>query len=140
MKDSVTVIALFMFLFALAAPFCLCMAAETDKVGLSFEFANGDRYETIITDNEVRDLLHRNFGYMIEWWVDGALVKLGLKCTKEVVDARKGSVAIVAINSVANSMKARWVLYVNGHRSKYHINTQTREGVKTIRLVYEKTE
>jgi hypothetical protein len=118
-------------------PFGFTAADGEESVTISFEFPNGAR-QTTLTDNEVRQLLGRNFGYMVEWWVHGALAKLGLQFQEELVNAKTGAMAIVAIEGVRNSKDAVWVYYVNGYRSKYHINTQLREGVKTIRFVYKK--
>jgi len=106
-------------------------------VSVSFEFPNGKTYQTNITETEVRRILDRNIGYMVEWWVHGALSKLNLEY-KEIVVNSEGALAVISIDGVANGENGSWVFYVNGFRSIYHINTQSREGVRNIRFVYEK--
>jgi hypothetical protein len=140
LRNYLSALLLIAFAFSFRGPDSVCVAVEPSQVTVTFELPNGDSHQTTITDDEVRVLLQKNFGYMVEWWVHGALAKLGLSYEEEVVDAKTKAIAIVKIEEVANTVGAKWTLYVNGHRSKYHINTQTREGVKTIRLVYEKTQ
>jgi hypothetical protein len=125
-------------IIAFITPFGFAVVDSEESVTVSFEFPNGAARQATLTDNEVRQLLGRNFGYMVEWWVNGALAKLGLQFHEKVVNAKTGAMAIVAIEGAANSKDGVWTYYVNGYRSKYHINTQLREGVKSIRFVYEK--
>jgi hypothetical protein len=106
-------------------------------VVVSFVFPGGVIKSTDVTDNEVRDLLHENLGYMIEWWVRGALAKLGLPHVITVVDQKSKATAVTSVDGVTSGPAGRWVLYVDGIRSRYHINTQVRQNEHQIRLVYE---
>ena len=123
---------------ALVSPVDLPGAATSEPVVVvSFVFPGGATKSTELTNSEVRDLLHENFGYMIEWWVRGALAKLDLPHVITVVERKSNARAVTSIAGVANGATGRWVLYVDGVRSRYHINTQIRQHEKRVRLVYE---
>ena len=49
------------------------VAVAEEIVTVSFEFPNEVMHQTTVTDNEVRQLLGRNFGYMVEWWIHALL-------------------------------------------------------------------
>ena len=106
-------------------------------VAVSFVFPDGVTKSTQLTDGEVRNLVHENFGYMIEWWVRGAIAKLKLSTEISVVDPQSKAKAVTSVDGVANGPNGRWVLYVDGVRSRYHINTKLRQHERSIRLVYE---
>jgi len=132
---SVTILLLVVVFLASGA---LSAATPADRpVAVSFVFPNGVTRSTELTEAEVRSLLHENFGYMIEWWVRGALVKLSLPHVITVVDQQSKAKAVTSINGIANGSSGRWVLYVDGIRSRYDINTQVRQNEQQIRLVYE---
>jgi len=127
-----------LLLLALASPVDLPGAATNETpVVVSFVFPGGATKSTELKDSEVRDLLNENFGYMIEWWVRGALAKLELPYVITVVDKKSKAKAVTSIAGVANSATGRWVLYVDGIQSRYYINTQVRQDEKRVRLVYE---
>ena len=114
------------------------LATATDApVVVSFVFPGGVTRSTQLTDNEVRDLLHANFGYMVEWWVRGALAKLQLPHVISVVDPTSKAMAVTSVDGLANGRTGHWVLYVDGVRSRYHINTQVRQHERQVKLVYE---
>ena len=113
-------------------------ATATDaSVVVSFVFPGGVTRSAELTDNEVRGLLRENIGYMVEWWVRGALAKLQLRHVISVVDPRSKAMAVTSVDGVANGPTGQWVLYVDGIRSRYHINTQVRQHERQIKLVYE---
>ena len=127
-----------LLLLGLAWSGAMPLGAVTDApVVVSFVFPGGVTKSTELTDNEVRSLLHANIGYMVEWWVRGALAKLQLPHTISVVDATSKAVAVTLVDGVANGPTGRWVLYVDGIRSRYHINTQVRQHERQVKLVYE---
>jgi len=115
------------------------LAAATDTpVVVSFVFPGGVTRSTELTESEVRDLLHANFGYMVEWWVRGALAKLQLPHVISVVDPTSRAMAVTSVDGVANGISGQWVLYVDGIRSRYYINTQVRQHERQVKLVYER--
>ncbi len=75
---------------------------------------------------------------MIDFWIHGVLAKLKLPYREQVVNRRTGARAIVAIDGIENGAAGRWIYYVDGFRSPYHINTQLLAGVRSIRFVFEK--
>src|SRR6266581_6615179 len=98
---------------ALGAP---TPANRTETVVVTFAFPDGSSKVTELSDAEVRSLLHENFGYMVEWWIRGALVKLGLPHRIAIVDTKLRAKDVVAVGDVENGPTGRWVLYVNGFR------------------------
>src|SRR5262245_39192212 len=104
--------------FMLASPSGWLQPFPTEAtVPVSFVFPDGATKSTELTDREVQDLLHENFGYMIEWWVRGALTKLKLPYVITVVDQTTKAKAVTSIAGVANGTAGQWVLYVDGFRS-----------------------
>ena len=72
--------------------------------------------------------------YKIDFWIYGALQVLEIPFKTKTV---KGGTTIEQIGEAANGEKGKWVYYVNGIRSRYHINTQLDLEVDTIKFVYE---
>ena len=88
-----------------------------------------------LTYEEAVEELGRKIPYMIEFWVHAALSRLGFEYRDRVVNEHGGR-AIISVDGLANSSTGHWVYYVNGIRSPYHINTQTSEGVRSIRFAF----
>ena len=133
-KAAVLILSVTIVLAALGAP---TLALHSETVIVTFAFPDGSSKVTELNDAEVRSLLHESFGYMVEWWIRGALIKLGLPHRIAIVDQKLKAKDVVAIGGVENSQSGHWVLYVNGFRSPYHINTQSRENVREIRLAFQ---
>ena len=90
----------------------------------------------MVSLSEVTQLTGDKLPYKVEYWVRGALAKADLKYAVELVEGRR---TVTAIDDVRNDSKGTWVYFVDGVRSRYHINTQTAPTVRSIRFVFEKT-
>jgi hypothetical protein len=112
------------------------LSAGEYAVAVSFEFPEKPPVQVAISYSEVVQLTGVKHPYKIEFWVRGALAKAELKYTADLVDGRR---TITSIDSVRNDSTGAWVYFVDGIRSKYHINTQTAPKVRSIRFVFEKT-
>jgi hypothetical protein len=77
---------------------------------------------------------HEKLPYTVEFWLKGALAKAGLKYA---ISREKGNVRITEIAGVREDAHGKWVYYVNGVRSIYHINTQAGHDLRSIRFVFE---
>ncbi len=103
-------------------------------VTVSVEFPDREPVMIAITYDEVVKLTGDKLPYEVAFWVRGAFAKAGFEYSVEKV-ARAESVTSIA--GLSNEPGSRWVYYVNGIRSPYHINTQSSEDVRTIRFVRE---
>lgn len=98
--------------------------------------AHGDLYEIFQPEHLPKHLILS--GYKIDIWVVTALQKL--KLSFDGFTKRDGSslkTTITDIEGYKNNNKCRWVYYVNGFKSPYHISTQVDLDVETIKFVYE---
>lgn len=73
--------------------------------------------------------------YKIDFWIYAALQSLDLPFETKSV---RGETTIVRVSKTANGSDGEWIYYVNGIRSRYHINTQLDAEVKKIRFVFKK--
>jgi hypothetical protein len=121
----------FGLLLGLASP----APALGERVTVTFEFPDRDPVRVPLTYDETVELINDKLNYKIDFWVYGALKKANLA---SVEDRQDGHVTLTSIGGVANGPAGRWVYYVNGIRSPYHINTQLAIGVRTIRYVFLK--
>ena len=108
-----------------------------------FSFPNGTNLSTTITNafEAERIIIQKPLSesipvayYKIDWWIYAALRKLDRPFKTETKDKK---VTIVEIGDFANGQNGKWVYYVNGHLSPYHINTQLDSDVKTIKFVFK---
>jgi hypothetical protein len=112
--------------------------ARADKfaVSVSVDFPDRDSAKIRVTYDEVVKLTGDKLPYKVEFWVHGAFAKANLKYTVEKVD---GQESVTSIAGLSNDSNSRWVYFVNGIRSPYHINTQLGHDVRTIRFAREQT-
>lgn len=110
------------------------LAAAEHTVAVSFEFPGKPPVQVAIGYSEVVQLTGVKHPYKVEFWVRGALAKAGLEYTADDVEGRR---TITAIDNISNDSSGAWVYFVDGVRSKYHINTQTAPYVRSIRYVFE---
>lgn len=122
-----------------AVALALCLAfpsfAVGERVTVIFEFPDRDPVRVDLTYEETVPLVGDKLNYKIEFWVHGALLKAKLAST---VSRDDGHVTLTSIGGIANGADGKWVYWVNGIRSPYHINTQLAPGVRTIRFRYVK--
>jgi hypothetical protein len=111
------------------------LAAGGYVVAVSFEFPERPPVQVAISYSEVVELTGVKHPYKVEFWVRGALAKANLKYQADLVDGRR---TITAIDNVRNDATGTWVYFVDGVRSKYHINTQTAPQPRSIRFVFER--
>ena len=104
-----------------------------ERVTVTFEFPDRDPVRVPLTYDETVDLIDDKLNYKVDFWVYGALKKAKLA---SVADRQDGDVTLTSIGGIANGPAGRWVYYVNGIRSRYHINTQLAVGVRTIRYAF----
>jgi hypothetical protein len=112
-------------------------------VTVSFHFPDGSAKEVTLTYKECSDIFVQKplpkfipvESYKVDWWIFAALQKLDLQFEIETVKKRT---SITRIGEYKNDEKVKWIYYVNGVRSRYHINTQLDEDVKTIKFDFEK--
>ena len=117
------------------------------KVEISFVFPDGSVREIKLSHMDVGNILRDKpleqdiyvDTYKIDWWVYGALQHLELPFVVET-KGRTGywESTITKIGDHASGSEGKWVYYVNGLKSKYHISTQLDRGIKHITFVYEK--
>jgi hypothetical protein len=111
------------------------LAIAEQSVDVSFEFPARPPVHVSVTLSEVTQLTGDKLPYKVEYWLLGALAKAELKYAMELVDGRR---TVTAIDDVRNDSTGTWAYFVDGVRSKYHINTQTAPTVRSIRFVFEK--
>ena len=104
------------------------------SVPVTFEFGGRDPVTVSVTYEEVVELIHEKHPYMIQFWVAGALAKAVLKYS---IERQQGHNRISEIAGVREDAHGEWVYYVNGIRSIYHINTQSADGLRSIRFVFK---
>lgn len=111
------------------------LTAGEYAVDVSFNFPEKPPVQVAISYSEVVQLTGVKHPYKVEFWVWGALAKAKLRYTADLVDGRR---SITAIDGISNGSAGTWVYFVDGVRSKYHINTQTAPRVRSIRFVFER--
>jgi hypothetical protein len=111
------------------------LAAHESAVDISIEFPEKPPLVVRVTMSEVVLLTGVKEPYAVEFWVLGAFSKGELKYSVEHIE---GGRTITAIEGVRNGPGGTWVYFVDGMRSKDHINTQTAPKVRSIRYVFEK--
>jgi hypothetical protein len=119
-------------------------------VNVRFELPGGVVKETNLDATRCYDIFKQKpldkdvwvDSYKIDWWVFAALQDLGLSFKTKTTGKTGGpwETTILQIGDYASGQKGKWVYYVNGIRSRYHISTQTDEDLKNIRFVYEETK
>jgi hypothetical protein len=122
----------FALVVLLAAP-SLSVAEQTVQV--SFEFPGKAPVHVAVSLTEGRQLTGVKHPYKMEFWIRGSLAKAGMKYEVEMSEGRK---TITTIDGVPNDSTGTWVYFVDGVRSRYHINTQTAPMVRNVRFVFEK--
>jgi hypothetical protein len=110
----------FLWLLILLSASSLAIAEQT--VAVSFELPERAPVRVAVSLSEVMQLTGVKHPYKVEFWVRGALAKAELKYDVELVDGRR---SVTAIDGVRNDSTGAWVYFVDGVRSRYHINTQT---------------
>jgi hypothetical protein len=110
-------------------------AALGERVTVTFEFPDREPVRVDLTYEETVELIHEKLNYDLRFWVSGALKKARLSSSQV---HEKGGLKITAIGGVADGPEGRWVYWVNGIRSPYHIDNQLSVGVRTIRFRYVK--
>lgn len=109
--------------------------ARGERVTVFFEFPGREAVRVDLTYDETVELIHQKLNYDIDFWVYGALKKARLPSSQV---RGKGGTTLTSIGGVANGPEGRWVYWVNGIRSPYHIDDQLAIGVRTIRFRYVK--
>jgi hypothetical protein len=112
------------------------------NVSVSFEFPGGTTNIISLTYDSALDAFKKKplpedvapTPYKIDLWVYAALQALNLPFKTKTV---RGDTAIEQVAKTSNGPDGEWIYYVNGMRSRYHINTQLDERVKTIRFVFK---
>jgi hypothetical protein len=140
MKKCIFIIICFLTVLPLSAEI---PQLSQGPISVSFIYSNEKSDETTLGNMEIHKILKdkplskdiRITGYKIDFWIYGALQKLSISFKQEI---NNGKVTITKIGEITNSEEGKWVYYVNGKKSSYNINTQTDEGVKTIKFVFEK--
>jgi len=103
-------------------------------VPVKFEFPDREAVSVSVTYEEVVALTHEKLAYTIEFWLKGALAKAGLNYS---IKREPGNTRVTEIAGVREDAHGEWIYYVNGIRSIYHINTQTTQGLRSIRFVFK---
>jgi len=111
------------------------LAAGEYAVAVSFEFPERPPVHVAISYSEVVELTGVKHPYYVEFWVRGALAKSNLKYKTDFIGGQR---TITVIDNVRNDATGTWVYFVDGVRSKYHINTQTAPQPRSIRFVFER--
>lgn len=119
----------------LASLFVGIAAAESVPVHVLIDFPDREDLDIAVTYEEVVELTGDKHPYKVKFWVNGAFTKAGLKYD---IEKAAGNESVRSIQGVANDTAARWVYFVDGIRSPYHINTQTAPQPRTIRFKFEK--
>ena len=126
----------------------LCVASfpignSETNVTVSFEFPDRTTNAITLTYSSALDAFKRKplpkgvspTYYKIDFWIYAALQSLDLPFETKTV---RGDTTIVQIAKTANGGDGEWIYYVNGIRSRYHINTQLDMDAKRIRFVFKK--
>jgi hypothetical protein len=116
-------------------------------INVRFEFPGGVVKETDLSARRCDEILGKKplpkdvwvDSYKIDWWFFAALQDLDLPFKTKTIGKTGGpwETTILQIGDYESGLKGKWVYYVNGIRSRYHISTQTDEDLKSIRFVYE---
>jgi hypothetical protein len=109
-------------------------AAKGVPVHVIIDFADREDLDIAVTYEEAYELTGVKQPYDIEFWVIGAFAKakLDFKIEKD----KRGKV-VTSIQGVANDSTSQLVYFVNGFRSKWHIDNQSEPRPRTIRFKYE---
>jgi uncharacterized membrane protein YkvA (DUF1232 family) len=121
-----------------------------NQINVRFEFPGGLIKETNLTVSRCSEIFKQKplpkdvwvDSYKIDWWVFAALQDLDLPF-KTVTAGKSGGfheTTILQIGEHRSGPKGKWVYFVNGFQSPYHISTQTDGGIKNIKFVYEETK
>jgi hypothetical protein len=109
--------------------------AKGVPVHVLIDFPDRPDLDIAVTYDEVVQLTGVKHPYYVEFWVRGALAKAQLKFE---IAKEQGGKAVTSIQDVVNDSASRWVYFVDGYRSKWHIDNQTAPQPRTIRFVYER--
>ena len=131
----------------LSASVCVAsfpIANSETNVTVSFEFPDGTTNAITLTYDSALDAFKKTplpkhvspTYYKIDFWIYAALQSLDLPFEIKTV---RGQATIARISKTASGPDGEWLYYVNGIRSRYHINTQLDVDVKKIRFVFKKT-
>jgi hypothetical protein len=145
MRTAKFTFTIFGLAFLLLSP-SLCVAFPTGNtntaVHVSFEFPDGTTNAIVLTPRSVREALTKPLPkgvsptyYKIDNWIYAALLALDLTFETETV---RGQTTIVRVSKTTNGSDGEWIYYVNGIRSRYHINTQLDVDVRKIKFVFTK--
>lgn len=130
--------------------FLLCSVTFADHpqstqgpVKVSFVFPDGALREITLTYKDCADIFKQRplpkhipvEYYKIDWWIYAALQSLDIDFE---IQSKNKRTSIIRIDKYENDTNGKWVYFVNGTRSRYHINTQLDEDVKIIKFVFEK--
>jgi len=115
------------------------------NVSVSFEFPDGTTNVMTLTYRSALDAFKKNplpesvspTPYKIDFWIYAALQSRDLPFKTKTV---RGDTTIEQVAKTTNGPDGEWIYYVNGIRSRYHINTQLDEGVKKIRFVFKRNK
>jgi hypothetical protein len=129
-----------------SAPECVAsfpIGNSETNVTVSFEFPDGTTNAITLTYNSALDAFRKKplskkvspTYYKIDFWIYAALQSLDLRFETKTV---RGETTIVRISQTASGPDGEWIYYVDGIRSRYHINTQLDAEVKKIRFLFKK--
>jgi hypothetical protein len=129
-----------------SAPECVAsfpIGNSETNVTVSFEFPAGTTNAITLTYNSALDAFRKRplpkdvspTYYKIDFWIYAALRSLDLRFETKTV---RGETTIVRISETASGPDGEWIYYVDGIRSRYHINTQLDAEVKKIRFLFKK--
>ena len=122
-------------------------ADPRSEVKVSFQFPDATVRQTTLTIFRCSSILRQKplpkdvwvDDYKIDWWVFAALQDLDIPFNTKTVGKTGGTwkTTIVQIGDYSTGPNGRWVLFVNGTRSRFDISTQTDSDLREIRFVYE---
>lgn len=144
-RSLVSRIVLTLFFGVLGSSLCFAShpsANTRTNVTVSFVFPNGSTKQKIMTYDSVLDAFRKKHlpagvspsGYKVDFWIYGALQALEIPFTAKTM---KGQTTIEQIGEASNGTKGNWVYYVNGIKSRYHINTQMDLDVDIIKFIFK---
>jgi hypothetical protein len=103
-------------------------------VHVLIDFQDREDLDIAVSYEEVVQLTGVKHPYYVEFWVRGAFAKAKLEFEMAKV---AGGKAVTSIQGVANDSASQWVYFVDGYRSRWHINNQTAAQPRSIRFKYE---